>query len=449
MNMLYITKSKVICVVKYIFLFFLFLLWNLIIQPINLDEIWNYGFAHNIYSGLVPYLDFNMVITPLYPMIMSLPFYIFGSSMLVFHLQQAVILTISCYFLFKLLKDKAWLIILLYFFPLSFSFPSYNCFLFFLFVIILYLEKRNSNDVLIGLILGAVILTKQSVGFCLLIPSLFYVNNKNKILKKSVGVIIPIVCFIAFLIITNSYFAFLDLCVFGLFDFAQGNGNFSFMFLTLTIILIYLTYLLIRKQNNFNRILGYYTLSFYSIIIPLFDINHFQPALMAFLIYYFISSNKTFKFNFRLFSIGIIMGVMIITFIKSIDGKIIYPNNINHFEYRFLDENIIHFTNEVTDFTKDNSSRKVIHLNSNGYYFKLITDEKINYFDLINVGNWGYDGTKKLINAIKKNDDAIFVISKEDFSDGKQTDKKAIKYIINHGKKIKSIKIYDFYILEK
>ena len=449
MNMLCITKNKVKFILKYICLFCLFLVWNLLVQPINLDEIWNYGFSHNMYSGLIPYLDFNMVITPLYPLIMSLPFYIFGSNMLVFHLQQAVMLTFTCYLLFKLIDDKAWLIILFYFFPLSFSFPSYNCFLFFLFVIILYLEKINFNDLLIGLLLGAVILTKQSVGICLVLPSLFYFNNKKKIVKRCIGIIIPIICFLIYLVITNSYSQFLDLCIFGLFDFAQGNGKISLPFFALTIVLLLFTCLLIRKKENYDKLLGYYTLAFYSIVVPLFDINHFQPALMAFFTYYFISSYKIFKFDFRLFSIGIIIGVIIVTFIMSIEGKIIYPNDINHFEYRLLDENIIDFTNEITEFTKNNSFRKVIYLNSNGYYFKLINDQKIDYFDLINVGNWGYNGSEKLINAIKNNKDAIFVISKEDFSDKKQTDKSAIKYIVNNGKKIKSIRIYDFYILEK
>ena len=50
---------------KYFIVFFFFLFWNLIIQPVNLDEVWNYGFAHNIYKGLVPYLDFNMAVSKL------------------------------------------------------------------------------------------------------------------------------------------------------------------------------------------------------------------------------------------------------------------------------------------------------------------------------------------------------------------------------------------------
>lgn len=55
-----------------LFLFGVFLLWNLILFPITLDEIWNYGFSHSLYSGLVPYKDFNMVITPFYPFLMSI-----------------------------------------------------------------------------------------------------------------------------------------------------------------------------------------------------------------------------------------------------------------------------------------------------------------------------------------------------------------------------------------
>ena len=72
--------------IKYFLVFFFFLFWNLIVQPIYIDENWNYGFAHNIYNGLIPYKDFNMVLTPLFPFIMSFPFFIFGSSILIFHI---------------------------------------------------------------------------------------------------------------------------------------------------------------------------------------------------------------------------------------------------------------------------------------------------------------------------------------------------------------------------
>ena len=167
-------KKKVLL---YLTLFCIFLVWNLLLVPLNLDEVWNYGFAHNIYSGLIPYKDFNMILTPFYPFLMSLPFHLFGSSMLVFHIEQAIILVVLCFMLFYLLKEKAWFIILFFFFPLPFSFPSYNLFLFFLFVLLLILEKKKANDYFIGFVLGLSILTKQSVGFCLFLVSFYYVYS--------------------------------------------------------------------------------------------------------------------------------------------------------------------------------------------------------------------------------------------------------------------------------
>ena len=47
-------------------LIFISILSTIILNPLNdLDEIWNYNFARNIANGLVPYKDFNIVVTPL------------------------------------------------------------------------------------------------------------------------------------------------------------------------------------------------------------------------------------------------------------------------------------------------------------------------------------------------------------------------------------------------
>ena len=61
------------------------------IYPIDNDEIWNYGFAHNIYTGLIPYKDFNMIVPPLFAFC-TLPFFVlFGDSLLSFHCFSALI----------------------------------------------------------------------------------------------------------------------------------------------------------------------------------------------------------------------------------------------------------------------------------------------------------------------------------------------------------------------
>ena len=47
-----------------IIIFIVTLIYNLVIPELSLDEVWNYGFCYNVLNGLVPYKDFNMIITP-------------------------------------------------------------------------------------------------------------------------------------------------------------------------------------------------------------------------------------------------------------------------------------------------------------------------------------------------------------------------------------------------
>ena len=89
-------------------------------------------------------------------------------------------------------------------------------------------------------------------------------------------------------------------------------------------------------------------------------------------------------------------------------------------------------------------------LDSNGYYFKLIRNDKITYLDLINKGNWGYNGSYKLLKKIKslpKN--TLFFIDDSELSGQKQIDRNALKYVIKHGRKIKTIQIYNIYVIDK
>ena len=59
-------------ILELILIFIVTILFNLFINGLTNDEVWNYGFAYNISNGLIPYKDFNMIITPLFPLIMSI-----------------------------------------------------------------------------------------------------------------------------------------------------------------------------------------------------------------------------------------------------------------------------------------------------------------------------------------------------------------------------------------
>ena len=129
-------------VISYIFLFIFIILFNLLLVPNNLDEVWNYGFSYAIRLGEVPYKDFNMVITPLYSFIMSIPLLIKNSylSFIVFH---SIITTIEFYLLSKIINKKVYIMLLisLMFFPLIY--PTYNSFFLFLSSINFFLLKAE------------------------------------------------------------------------------------------------------------------------------------------------------------------------------------------------------------------------------------------------------------------------------------------------------------------
>lgn len=439
---------KIKPLIKYFLIFFFFLFWNLIVQPINLDEIWNYGFIHNIYNGLIPYKDFNMVLTPLYPMIMSLFLLIFGSNILVIHIINSLMIVGILYLIEKIIKKDISIFVLLLCFPLSVAFPSYNLFLLLMFIIVIYLEKNKCNDYLIGIILGLFILSKQSVGVLVCLPSLYYlVSDYKKVLKRIAGAFIPCFIFLIYLIFTGSLYNFVDLCLLGLSDFGKSNSNFNIIFIISVILLALNIYLIYKDKKN---IYNYYLLSFFSILIPLFDLYHLELYVVSFLFIYLIDREIKVKYiNPKLFICGLLVGMVILIIGFRFNEKIYFPSGINHFEYRAVNKKYLDYTEAINnkyDYYKE-LGYDVIFLSADGYYFRLINDDKIGYIDLINSGNWGYNGSDKLLKYVKDSKNSVIFLDKNEIGSNKQTDQNVLKYVIKNGTLIDEILSYDIYVL--
>ena len=428
---------------KYFFFFLSFLFFNLFLSPLNLDEVWSYGFSHNLYTGEIPYLDFNMVITPFHPFCFTFLMPILGDSLFTFHLENTLIIVFFIWILFSLLDKKAWLLLPLLIFPLNITFPNYNFFLLFLFFLYIYGEEKQWPDFIMGLLLGILFLTKQSVGFIFLFSLCRYHKNRKKVHIRLIYFWIPLLIFIIYLIGTNSLLSFLDLCIFGLFDFGKGNGNITIFFFT-TIFLIFLSCWFFQKDHQ--KIYFMYFLLFLSICIPLFDLYHFQIALLAFCAIYLYYLDIS-KINPKRIGMSLTIGLMAVYFFHtSFDG--IYPNSFSHFEYRYLSPEFIKTTEEVLSIIHKYDD-KVMFIGPTGYYFKLIRNEKIGKLDLINTGNFGYDGSNKLLNQVKKLDSSyVFFVSKDEVGYGKQTDQKLIKYILKNGIYLEEGSGYSIYRLD-
>lgn len=242
------------------------------------DAIWNFGFSYAFAIGETPFKDFNMITPGFYNFVMSLGLHL-SHNYLVFLIEQAFLITLTFYIVYKLYGKKAWLFLFFMTFPMLYAFsPTYNFFLMFLTILIIYLEKKESSDYLIGFLLGLCILTKHTVGVFLVIPSfIFYFKDKSKLFKRFLGCLIPCIIFIIYLLVVGAFKDFFDLCVLGLFDFASKNGEFITFYVVSTFILLIIGILYV----TFNRkdILGYYVLCFFSVMLPIFSYYHFSLYL--------------------------------------------------------------------------------------------------------------------------------------------------------------------------
>ena len=438
--------KKYVSYLKYVFVFVAAVIFLNFI-PFDLDEIWNYGFMHNMYEGLVPYKDFNMVITPFFPFLFSLPFYIFGSNLLVVNVCQSILITAVFILLEKLFGKTAYLLLIILFFNYDMIYASYNFFAFFLFLLLLWMEKKEVNDYLIGVVIGISVLTKQSIGGCLALVSLFYLfKDYRKFFKRVGGALIPTFVFIIYIFIGNCYKEFWDLCIMGMFDFGKQNyiGS-TWVIIVFVLCLGFIIYKIVKDKKNINN---YYILAFSSITIPMFDYFHFKYFLLG-LLFLVLGKVNLKKLNLDLLMYGCIGGIVLVNLLVTFQDKGVYPNNINHFEYRYISNKHIKETKEVSNKLMKYQERGVLFLFEQSYYYKIVNDLKIDYFDLINTGNWGYDGSKKLEKALKDKKDYVFVINKYSYIDAKQTDKVALNYVLENGTKIDEVYNFEFYVIDK
>lgn len=436
--------KKVLKIGLFITIFLIFLFFNLIISPLNLDEIWSYGFSHNIFMGLVPYKDFNMVITPLYPFIVSCFFHVFGSNMLIFHILNSLFITIIIYLMYLLAGKKAFILLPFFIWPINVSIPNYNLFILLLFLLLIYLEKKDVNKFFIGLVIGLIFLTKQSVGIVLILSALYYFKDKKKFLLEIIGFGIPVFIFIIYLVLANNLSYFIDLGIMGLFDFGSGNGNFISPLSIITLLIVGLIlYSLLKKENVLYNL---YLLLFVSIVVPIFDYYHFALFFFVFTLLFLMEVDLK---DLRLDIVGLFLfaAVVIFDYSKINFDKSLYPNKINRFEYRYLDSNNLYTINNIIR-NIEKYDNKVIIIGPDSYYYKLVMNKKIGYLDLINTGNWGYHGSDKLFDEVMSLDkDYVFFVNPKELGKDKQTDQNLIRYIVDHGNKIEKTFIYDVYRL--
>ena len=398
-------------------------------RPVDMDLMWNYGFSKNISDGLIMYKDFNMVITPLYPAITGLLMKVLSDNLIVFYLINALYALFTLIIVYKLDKRIIFPFFIYFIFDTA---PSYNTLSVFYIFLLIYLEKHNKSDYLIGLIISLAFLTKSSIGIFLALPTLYYIKKPKKILKRILPVIITNLLVIAYFYLNNALFDYINFAFLGLLDFRNGNGNYNIITLLTILIIIYIIreYL---KTKNFELL---YILVFMIMAYPLFNPSHFLTAIIP-LVYYLLKKyRKINNLIIKTAPIFICLPILALV-INYITCNPKYDNNL--FKYRYLQNEYMSDIEAIKNYFHDDYSN-VYFILMNSYLYKLSLNIPINEFDLPLKGNLGYNGEEELIKKIKEiKDGSIIVINNayyEKTEDGSknQSSKKIYDYITkNYG----------------
>lgn len=420
----------------FLFLTFFFFFFIMVICKNNqTDQVWEYGFAHNILTGLLPYKDFNMIVFPLHAYISAFVLKIFGDKYIIYLFFHAIIMTFIAYLIHK--KSKHFYQSFIPIFLLTIvSFATYNTLLLFLFYILLLLEEEKKNDYVIGIMLAFLILTKQTVGVCFIIPTLF-LKEKTKIKNRLIPIFIIGIIYISYLLFTNSFYDCINYTILNLFEFSSYNGTFNF----LSLFYIFYFILLLKKYKDTKEIKYLYYIAFSTIAIPLFDFWHFIYAVIPFISDVYSKKELKQKSSILLFSIGILCALICTTFL--------FFRDENTFK-REMDKNNLFYLSSLKIGEIDKVSQIIFNyyqkeknpiyiIGDDSYFFHLDHKIPIDKMTLILYGNNGYKGNenlKKKIDSMDKN--TIFIIEKVKSSAQHNTEIE--QYIINQ-----CIKLTDLY----
>ena len=463
-------KKVLITIITFILVVILFHYLHLLCMGNTLDFYWNYNNSLQITNGLLPYKDISIITTPLFHLLCSAFMLIFGKKIIVYSIFLSIMKGIFILLMIevtRLLSDKLKcknksLISIITFIVgvvlFVFRYYEYNYLAVSFLLLIIIVELKNKEGVkkelLIGLLAALSILSKQSIGlfvtlFTIAKPLLFDKKDKyKKILYRIIGLIIPLLIFLVYLLITNTFDDFISYCVLGLKEFnntvtliyaiKEADLIVNIFFISTIILVIfntfYVLYLQFVKKKRINKtylMAFYYSLSTLICIYPICDSHHFYPVICTFipLILCPLLFNKVNTKIVKCLNIIIVLSILTILArsglyyndfkIGNISSKFTYLNsNYNKLEGMIIRNTTKNSIDQIIryELSVENDNNEVIIMNKNSVIYHIVRDKYIKDFDLFMRGNFGENGEDKLINYIKENKFKIYLIGKADIT---------------------------------
>ena len=470
----------------------------------NLDEIWNYNVSNNYANGLVPYRDYNTIVTPLLQILAGIVLKIFLNELITMRILAVFLISGIMFLIYKILDilrvNKSIIILSIVgilFLEYQYFCIDYNFFALFLTLIIMFLEikhllmqtKSNQEykyNLLIGILAGLVLMTKQTIGLFvsitvvgymiinLLIDKIKYENNIKYELKniifRMLGIAIPVLFFIIYLLYTNSLNYFLDYAINGIKTFSNKIEYINLfesknVLIRILAVLVPLSFIInfvisIIKKDKRIFVVNCLSIAMFVVVFPISDDIHFIiGATTSFIAIIYninnilreiISKNKNRKKLFlKYFIEGISQCLIVFVFISGIYinvkniRNVEYYSKLQHYKYIPISKDYEREIMEVEEYIKK-SDKKVYILNYDAAIYMIPIDIYNKDYDMFLKGNIGSKGEEGKIEKIKK-ENARYLIVREGISRNWQNPEMVRKYIQNNMKYIETISNFDVY----
>lgn len=522
-------KFKKVIKKEYLLLiFFTFVILSFIIlEPISdLDEIWNYNTARAVLEGLIPYKEVSMITTSLVPLINAFFLLLLGNQVLTIRIVASILCASILFLTFnifrKIFKEtNISLICVFLIFGLCNEFfcMDYNFFVLFLVLGIINLElkfinidfaKENWNteliqklkwskkrNILIGILAGLSVCTKQSVGAFVAVITIFYPFiwlRKRKdfkdimycVFQRFIGICIPNVVFLLYLVITNSFLDFIDYGVIGIsqFDnkipyerlFEHPKKVISILARAIPILLIFSIFFNIftkknKVQNRNLCLLMIYSIPMLILMYPISDAIHFVISIYIFniVILYLVFGIfgkwvydkiklKKKKKIYKIATLIIFIIMFAILTSKTINNYFEYfkqdkNHGVEHYSNISIEDYLIERISEIDKYIleQEKQGKKVYILDSEAAVYNIPLNIYNKDYDMFLKGNIGKDGEEGLIKKVQEqaqDENALFLIRNTHNAQNWQTPMKVVNYIRENFNKVDDVSFYEVYISE-
>jgi len=436
----------------------------------NLEEIWNFNIARGISNGLVPYRDMNMVSTPLFYFILAIPLKIFGQE-LFYTRVCAIIMALYLFILiFKIMKNmdikreiSNLITILIVGIVGEFVTIKNDFFVLILILQIILFEIKMEKsrkwdklyiDIIIGLLAGFIVCSKQSVGLlmCIFVAAnpLFSIEGKNdfivklrKSLFRLIGILLPIIILLIYLKQNGALDLFIDYTLYNInnisryvgYDYFFMNTNTLYKVLAIvvptTIILTLLIDIILKFKKRYNHMFFYmsvYCMGMFFVVFPVTDIEHFSLAIVPSIVL-IVGIFKTaicntkfikdinYKYVLEFINVCamllILSGTLLLEYKKSESMGIVSKYDYQrHFRYINIDDELNKSITIINEF-EDVKEKKLYIVDPIAAVYMIPKDRYNKNFDMLCVGSFGSGGEASVIENIK-NEDALYLIVKDE-----------------------------------